>query len=281
MWTRKELKQKAKEALKRNYWKVVLVSFVMICFGGGVSPAAASSSNASGTTAGTTSAAIVDSVGEDGNDREDVFDNAIQPDSVMESVVSELEQTDSVVLAITAAVMIMILFIIMAIILAVVTFIGNPLIIGSQRFMIKCLDGKGNISELGYTFDHAYLNGVKTMFLRELYVFLWAILFIIPGIYKKYQYYMVEYILAENPELPSKEVLELSKKMMQGHKWNAFVLDISFIFWHMLGMITCGITELLYVQPYIFLTRASLYCTLCHNNENERIELGDGDRDGI
>lgn len=259
MWTRKELKQTAKEALKRNYWKAVLVSFILIVLGGGASPAAASSSSSS------TSHSIVDN-----SKYEHISEqyNA-ETESVAESIVSELEQTDAVVIATAAIVFIIIVIIILVILMAASIFIANPLIIGARRFMLKSVYGDGRIAEIGYAFDHSYLNCVKTMFYREIYIFLWALLFIIPGIYKKYQYYMVEYILAENPEMPYKEVLELSKKMMDGHKWNTFVLDLSFILWHMLSVVTCGITEILYVCPYINLTHASLYYALCRNNNND------------
>ncbi|MBD5521870.1 MAG: DUF975 family protein [Lachnospiraceae bacterium] len=256
MWTRQELKQTAKEALKRNYWKAVLVSLILIMLGGGATPATASGGSSSGATVNNHKYEHVSGV----------YDT--ETGSVVESVVSELEQTDAVVIA-TAVIVFMIIVIIgLAVVLAASIFIANPLIIGARRFMLKSVYGEGRIAEVGYAFDHSYLNCVKTMFYREMYIFLWMLLFIIPGIYKKYQYYMVEYILAENPEMPYKEVLELSKKMMDGHKWNTFVLDLSFILWHMLGMITCGITEILYVCPYINLTHASLYYALCRNNNN-------------
>ena len=110
--------------------------------------------------------------------------------------------------------------------------------------------------------------------MRDLYVFLWALLFLIPGIYKKYQYYMVEFILAENPDMPYREVLERSRKMMDGQKWNAFVLDLSFILWHMLSFVTCGISEIAFVQPYINLTRAALYRALSDGRqEGDAYEL--------
>lgn len=252
MWTRSELKQNAKEALKRNYWKAVLVSFIMILLGGGLSPAASASWKTDGSR-------YDEKVGEY------IMENDALPDSAIASAVDELEKADVGVVTAVAVAMIVVCIIVIVIIAAVMAFevfVANPLIIGSQRFMIKSLEGSGNISELGYTFDHSYLNGVKTMFFRELHIFLWALLFIIPGIYKKYQYYMVEYILTERPDMPYKEVLNLSKEMMEGQKWNAFVLDLSFILWHMLGTITCGLAEVLYVRPYINLTRASLYCTL-------------------
>ena len=105
------------------------------------------------------------------------------------------------------------------------------------------------------------------MFFRDLYVVLWSLLFIIPGIYKSYQYRMVSYILAENPDMPYKEVLQRSKDMMNGQKWKTFVLDWSFILWHMLGGITCGLAEVFYVAPYVNLTNAALYRQLTQQPE--------------
>ena len=256
MWTRKELKQTAKEALKRNYWKVVLVSLILIVLGGGATPVTASSGSASRSNVDSYKYELVSGK----------FDN--ETGNVAVSIASELEQKDAVVIATAVIVFMIIVIIVLIVIMAIAIFISNPLIIGARRFMLKSVYGDGRIADVGYAFDHSYLNCVKTMFYREMHIFLWALLFIIPGIYKKYQYYMVEYILAENPEMPYKEVLELSKKMMDGHKWNTFVLDLSFILWHMLGMITCGITEILYVCPYVNLTHASLYYALCRNNNN-------------
>lgn len=100
-----------------------------------------------------------------------------------------------------------------------------------------------------------------------LYIFLWSLLFIIPGIVKAYQYRMVPYILADRPELDQKEVFALSKQMMDGEKWNAFVLDLSFLGWHILGIITAGILEIFYIAPYVNLTNAQLYLTLSGTQE--------------
>ena len=143
----------------------------------------------------------------------------------------------------------------------------NPIKVGVDRFMLKSVDDTARIADVGYTFDHNYKNGIKVMFFRDLYVVLWSLLFIIPGIYKSYQYRMVSYILAENPDMPYREVLQRSKDMMNGQKWNAFVLDWSFILWHMLGGITCGLAEVFYVAPYVNLTNAALYRQLTQQPE--------------
>lgn len=274
-WTRKELKERAKEALRRNYWKVVFVSFIFILLGGGVNSSASSPlmNNGNGEKANDlvlVETDVLDSDGDfdltgddgeasDGSHIVEMLNNI--GDSVEESL-DNLGEARAAVIVAFAVVMLITFVIAMIIGLAVDVFLVNPLWVGAQRFMLKSVDDKGNIAELGYTFDHDYLNGVKTTFMRDLYVFLWALLFLIPGIYKKYQYYMVEFILAENPDMPYQEVLERSKKMMDGQKWNAFVLDLSFILWHMLSFVTCGISEIALVRPYINLTRAALYRAL-------------------
>ena len=58
---------------------------------------------------------------------------------------------------------------------------------------------------------------------------------------ESYEYKMIPYILAENPRISRKRAFEISKNMMDGEKWNAFVLDLSFIGWNLLSTITFGI----------------------------------------
>lgn len=279
-WTRKELKERAKEALRRNYWKVVLVSFIFIFLSGGTGSASASSfvNNGEDRKANELVAIendITDEYGDFVWTEEDTADWKASVSGMADTVGNSLEEsfnrisTKEMAIIVAFIVTVVVIFILAFIIaMAVDVFLVNPLWIGAQRFMLKCVDDRGNISELGYTFDHHYLNGVKTTFMRDLYVFLWTLLFIIPGIYKKYQYYMVEFILAENPDMPYREVLRRSTEMMEGQKWDAFVLDLSFILWHMLSFVTCGISEIAFVTPYIHLTRAALYR-----------ELSDGRRD--
>ncbi|MCM1174592.1 MAG: DUF975 family protein [Blautia sp.] len=250
-WTRKELKERAKEALRRNYWKAVFVSFIFLLLSGGASSSAASSHTNDGKGERVNALIAVEERALDGIG-----------DSIERSL-GRLGEARVVFLAAFAIVMAVIFFIVVIVWLAADVFLVNPLWVGAQRFMLKSVDDRADISELGYTFDHHYLNGVKTMFMRDLHVFLWALLFIIPGIYRKYQYYMVDFILAENPDMPYREVLAYSRKMMDGQKWDAFVLDLSFIPWQMLSFFTCGISEIAFVKPYINLTRAALYRALC------------------
>lgn len=272
MWTRKELKERAKAALKRNYWKVVIVSLLVLFIGGGSSSASSSSYTAVETSTDTAAEVqddIVTGVVTEGRSLAQAFDEHLEE-------LETLDEGDTVaVLTAYVIVFVIIFVVILAVAVAVGFFLFNPLLVGAKRFMLKSVDGEGEIKELAYTFDHNYKNGVKTMFFRDTYVFLWALLFVIPGVYKKYQYYMVEYILAENPDMPYKEVLELSKKMMDGQKWKTFVLDLSFILWEVLGLFTCGILDIFFVAPYRYLTRAALYRELSGGTHNsaEAIEM--------
>lgn len=97
------------------------------------------------------------------------------------------------------------------------------------------------------------------MFFRDLYTFLWSLLFVIPGIVKFYEYRMIPYLLAQYPDMPMEQAFETSRRLMDGNKWKAFVLDLSFILWFLLSGITGGLVGLFYVQPYFEQTSAALY----------------------
>ena len=100
------------------------------------------------------------------------------------------------------------------------------------------------------------------MFLTNLFTALWSMLFLIPGIIKAYSYQMVPYILKDHPELSATETITLSRKMMDGNKWKAFLLDLSFIGWLVLGVLTFGLVLVFYTAPYMYSTDAALYETI-------------------
>jgi uncharacterized membrane protein len=102
---------------------------------------------------------------------------------------------------------------------------------------------------------------IKTMLLSKIFIFLWSLLLIIPGIIKSYAYRMVPYILADNPNIGAEKAIELSNEMTRGHKFDMFVLDLSFIGWYLLGTLALGIGVFL-VMPYDNATNAELYLVL-------------------
>lgn len=251
-WTRTELKNRAKEALKRNYWRIVLVSLIAILIGGAGGGASARPDNVRHNI-------------EEGFDNE--FRNGSDGDADLPDFDMRNWGINSAIIAVYAVTVLFVVIIVVAVVVLFDVFLLNPILVGIDRFMLKSVDDKAAISEVGYTFDHNYKNGVKVMFFKDLYIALWSLLLVIPGIYKAYQYRMVSYIIAEHPDMPYKDALQMSSDMMNGHKWDAFVLDLSFILWHILGGITCGIAEIFYVAPYVNLTNAALYRKLTEDNE--------------
>lgn len=230
MWERKELKQQAKAKLKINYWSLVLVSFIFSIVSGGGS----SSSSSSGS----------DSAGGD------IFSSP-----AMEQYLEEL--------LLGAAILLIIVLIVMAIGIAISLLVFNPLSVGCTKYFIDNEYGTQQLSDMAFAFSSpGYKNIVKTMFFKGLYTFLWSLLFVIPGIVKGYEYRMIPYLIADNPELSTDEAFRLSKEMMDGNKMAAFVLDLSFIGWNLLSIFTLGLLNIFYVNPYYNLTCAELYHTL-------------------
>ena len=111
-------------------------------------------------------------------------------------------------------------------------------------------------------FTLIYCSALICLFLRNLYIALWSLLLVIPGIIKSYEYRMVTYLLAEYPDMTREEAFKISKEMMTGQKMDAFLLDLSFFGWYLLTAITCGIAGIFYVLPYVHATNAELYVTL-------------------
>ncbi len=114
-----------------------------------------------------------------------------------------------------------------------------------------------NIGDLFSNFRNTWIS-FKLSFFTGLFTFLWSLLLIIPGIIKSYAYMMSSYIIIENPEMGALDAITLSRRMMKGHKFEAFILDLSFIPWILLCIVTLGI-GCLYVVPYMTATRANYY----------------------
>lgn len=109
----------------------------------------------------------------------------------------------------------------------------------------------------------------KVSFLSGLFIILWSMLFVIPGIVKAYSYSMANYILAENPGIGAREAITRSRAMMDGHKMELFVLELSFIGWLLLVGITFGIAAI-WVGPYMNAAMANFYNKI----KNETVVVG-------
>ncbi len=224
MWNRQQVKEQAKQIMKRNYWKMFVVTLI------------ASILTGEKTT-------IIERV-------QDFTSNNLSYDSQPIFYSSNFE-------------LIFYSFISVASILGILytIFIGNVIVVGNNGYFIKNHDENPGLGEIFSGFKGNYLNVVKIMFLMDLKTLLWLLLFIIPGFVKAYEYSMIPYLLAENPNLSADEAFSLSKQMTTGQKMDLFVLDLSFIGWIILGLICCGI-GILFVLPYPEATRAEVYLNL-------------------
>ena len=97
-----------------------------------------------------------------------------------------------------------------------------------------------------------------TLAMKVLFQTLWACT-IIGGVIKRYSYYLVSYIVAENPDIAWKEAITLSRKMMDGYKWECFKLEMSFLLWDIAGFLTLGISDLFYTNAYKIATYTEFY----------------------
>ncbi len=228
MWERAELKQRAKNILRNNYWMAFAVCLVAGVITGGISGVSSRFNN-----------------GSTGN-----FANFKNGDI-------NLEALTAIIIA---------AFFIASIVIAISVvfsfFVTNPISVGKAKYFLNSREGRGNIADLFFAFNGSrYIGIVGAMAWRVLFTWLWSLLFIIPGIVKAFAYSMTPYILAENPNIGYQRALKLSIAMTDGNKGEIFVMGLSFIGWYLLGLVACCV-GVLFVNPYFETTMAELYIEL-------------------
>ncbi len=116
---------------------------------------------------------------------------------------------------------------------------------------------------------NTFLEGIESRWLTALlgslwnllWVSLWSLLFVIPGIVKAYSYSMMFYVIAENPKIGAMKAMDISKVLTQGHKANLFMMDLSFLGWAFLSMLSCGI-GFIWLLPYMVMAETYAYYDL-------------------
>lgn len=147
-------------------------------------------------------------------------------------------------------------------ILSLVQFvIGGVVRQGYATHLLKQHDGEAlDVKDLFSQF-HRFGDGFCLKLLEGLYVVLWTLLFIIPGIIAGFSYAMAPFIMAENPDMTASEALRASKELMNGHKWELFCLRFSLIGWDLVSAVTLGIGAL-FITPYMNAAQAAFYRNL-------------------
>ena len=242
MWIRGELKDYAKGFLRKHYWKAFLVCLIFTILTG-----VGSNSNSNSEKSG-----ISIRIGSLPSyqhfipmDADSIFDN---------------RGSDSISGVMRIFTFILILWVIKL-------FVGPLITVGKNRFFLHGFKGDISITYLFSTFNRREFWGIfKCMFITGLKNILWYFLLIIPGIMKSYEYSMVPYLLTTNTELTSSEAIEISRDLTYGHKFDMFVLDLSFLGWYLLGALLFGI-GVFFVTPYYEATIARLYNVLSGNDD--------------
>ncbi|MDC7288365.1 DUF975 family protein [Blautia schinkii] len=246
-WVRSDLKWRAKDAVRKNYWAAVIVSLILAIVvatgSGGASNEAASHAT------------------RDYQYQSQTFQYGASLGGRISDVWGQVTRSPWGFAVAVLGTGMLIIFVFLALFFHY--FIGNLLEVGARRFYIENLYSRPGVGSILSAFRSGYYwNVVKVMFFRDLFVFLWSLLFVIPGIVKSYEYRMIPYLLAEYPDMSRQEAFDRSKEMMSGQKWDTFVLDLSFIPWLFLSAVTFRIVGVFYVNPYIDATRSELYDVL-------------------
>lgn len=146
--------------------------------------------------------------------------------------------------------------------LVIKIFLVNPIKLGGVHFFTENIEaGPVPVGAIKAGFQN-YGHNFVVLLLQDVYLTLWFLLLIVPGLIKAYSYRMVPYILAEHPEFSATEVITRSREMMNGHKWQAFKLDLSFLGWILLGALTLGLVNVFWTAPYMESAQAALYLKL-------------------
>lgn len=301
MWTRSELKQKGQNAFLRNYWWCVLAALILMLIASrGSSSGGSANQNNNQNTAyqynyvtdedgNILSEFDIDEFMEDGELSGEIFDNTVIDNTVTDGLLSSILNNNipsgisalfNGIMGIASAAAVTV-FALLAILvgIALSVLIFNPIQVGGRKFFInnsraasKNSPEKTKASELLYAFkDGNYGTIVTTMFAKSLFEVLWTLCLIIPGIVKAYEYRMIPYLLADRPDMDRREVFETSRSMMDGHKMDAFILDLSFIGWKILSAFTLNLSGIFFSNPYQEATNAELYLRLLNEGRDDYI----------
>jgi uncharacterized membrane protein len=140
---------------------------------------------------------------------------------------------------------------------------AGPMMVGVSSFFLAVFNGAPRFSRLFDGFD-CFAKSLGAYLLTVLFVMLWMLLFIVPGIIKSYSYAMTFFILADDPAVGAAEAITRSRQIMNGNKWRLFCLYIRFIGWGVLCLFTLGL-GFLWLVPYMAASSAAFYVDIKDN----------------
>lgn len=264
---RKKLKNNAKTNLKKYYWSYVAICFLLAFFAFEYNTSI--SSLRSHNNDDEKQISILDSIKTNLDDLD--LDSNLDTDFTLNTILdsSELTTSNTYIFKLAGAIKSFAsskyqkaIYLLSATFFSICfsIFFAYPITVGSRKFFLNAKHD--NNPKIGDIFDsfkkNSYINVVKIMTLKAIYTLLWAFT-IIGGFIKSYEYRMIPYILADDPDINLKDAFLKSKKMMNNYKWKTFVLDLSFIGWNLLNIVTFGLSGIFYSNPYHAATITELY----------------------
>lgn len=298
MWKRKNLKDKAKKTVKNNYWTAVVLCFVITIltgeYGNSITGIWQSGDSVLPDYVITQNQYLIeneiskDNIAEIQKKQErieeiteNLTENQLKMVNTITSNLNSLTKSQKYIYKIWDAIELFIMnqnllgiaYVLIAIIaILYIILLAEPLLVAERRYFIIASEKENTkMGVMKEIFKRKNWSNVAViMFFKSFYNFLWY-LTIIGGIIKTYEYRMIPYLLAENPDMNKKEAFARSKQMMKGNKWKTFILDLSFILWEILSTVTFGLLDILYVNPYKIATSVELYKTLKENNNVEEV----------
>lgn len=299
MWKRKELKTKAKQVVKKNYWTAIVVCFLIALLTGEFGTSIVGVWQADDSMDPNYIFNNEKIIEKNQIDQEIIENNKnkniLNPKQIQETLnetqlkvfqaleanLNSATKSQKYIFKVWDAInsfnikqigLGIILCIGAILAFAFTIFIADPLIVAGKRYFIKARKNKVKIGVMSDIFKKGnWINVAIIMLLRNIYNALWY-LTIVGGIIKTYEYRMIPYILAENPKTKRSEAFKLSKQMMKGNKWKLFVLDMSFFGWNFLSVMTFGLLSILYINPYNSATITELYMVLRKQAISEKYE---------
>lgn len=153
-----------------------------------------------------------------------------------------------------------------------VLLLSGPLMLGFTMVCLAVSRRQGaSLSKLFEGFSR-FGDSLVLFLLMDIFIFLWSLLLVIPGIIKMYSYSMSWFVLHDRPDLTGNEARKRSMYLMKGHKWRLFCLDFSFIGWYLLSALTLGILSF-WVTPYHMTARAEFYQELLEEEKKTQQQI--------
>ena len=153
-----------------------------------------------------------------------------------------------------------------------VLLLSGPLMLGFTMVCLAVSRRQGaSLSKLFEGFSR-FGDSLVLFLLMDIFIFLWSLLLVIPGIIKMYSYSMSWFVLHDRPDLTGNEARKRSMYLMRGHKWRLFCLDFSFLGWYLLSALTLGILAF-WVTPYHMTARAEFYQELLEEEKKTQQQI--------